>query len=262
MGIVFDMKQVVIDDLLVCYIDEGKGPVVLFLHGWGDSAATFTEQVKALRNSYRCIAIDLAGFGKSDPPKRAWRLSDYADYIKKICNKLGVSNDLYSVVGHSNGGAIAIKAISASYISPQKLVLLATSGIRPKRTGRAVVTKTIAKAGKILMIAAPKNVRERARRKLYTTIGSDYLIAPLLSETFKLVVAEDIRTDAEKIVQPTLLIYGTGDLDTPLEAVGTVLQRQIKGSQLIAIDGIGHFVQRDAPGEVNKAITKFLGTKQ
>ena len=48
--------------------DEGKGQPVLFLHGNPDSADMWSGVIERLKDKYRCIAIDLPGFGRSEAP--------------------------------------------------------------------------------------------------------------------------------------------------------------------------------------------------
>jgi len=51
------------------YIDEGHGDILLFVHGTPSWSFDFRHIIKALRSSFRCIAIDHIGFGLSDKPE-------------------------------------------------------------------------------------------------------------------------------------------------------------------------------------------------
>ena len=51
------------------YIDEGSGPVLLFVHGTPSWSFEYRNCIKELRSSYRCIAVDHIGFGLSDKPE-------------------------------------------------------------------------------------------------------------------------------------------------------------------------------------------------
>jgi haloalkane dehalogenase len=71
------------------YVDEGSGPVLLFVHGTPDWSFGFRHLIKALRSTYRCVAIDHLGFGLSDKPAHAdftvaahaRRLQDFIDHL-------------------------------------------------------------------------------------------------------------------------------------------------------------------------------------
>ena len=121
--------QVVVDKLLTHYERIGKGKKVVILHGWGDQAAGLVELSSELAKQYDVIVPDLQGFGGTEMPAEAWDLNNYVAFITQFLQKLGSIN-VYAYIGHSNGGAIAIRGLSSSRLSDKKLILLASSGIR------------------------------------------------------------------------------------------------------------------------------------
>lgn len=248
--------QIIIDNLMTSYSVAGKGPVVLFLHGWGDNKETFSTLSNELSGSYHVVSVDLPGFGATEAPSTAWGLDDYCIWVANFIKKLKVDS-VYAVIGHSNGGAIAIKSLSGQYIDSKKLILLASSGIRTKDSVKKIINNMIAKIGKAITIFLPKNQKQILRRKMYRSMGSDITVAPHMEETFKNVVAEDIVAQTKNINIPTLIIYGDDDTYTPPE-FGRELSENIKDSKLIIVPNAGHFIQKDAPEVVNSAIRKFL----
>ena len=62
----FDSKWMEIDNEVIHYIDEGSGPVLLIIHGTPEWLFGYRDLIKDLRKSFRCVAIDLLGFGLSD----------------------------------------------------------------------------------------------------------------------------------------------------------------------------------------------------
>jgi haloalkane dehalogenase len=60
------------------YIDVGKGPVILFLHGNPTSSYLWLNIIPYILSDYRCIAPDLIGFGKSDNPEISYQFEDHA----------------------------------------------------------------------------------------------------------------------------------------------------------------------------------------
>lgn len=249
--------QAVVQNLLTCYETTGKGRVLLLLHGWGDSLRTYDKLIADLSNRFQVIRLDLPGFGQTQPPHEAWNLDNYADFVRDFLIKVQVK-EVFAIVGHSNGGALAIRAIAKGELSPEKLVLLASSGVRDTAKVKKVLTKTVAKTGKVATFWLPKSTRQKLQKKLYGTIGSEMLDNPHLEETFKLTVRQDIQRDAVKITIPTLLIYGDQDKATPLESVGKQLNTRIAGSYLKIIPGADHFVHQVATTEVSKDIQEFL----
>ncbi|HSX35733.1 MAG TPA: alpha/beta hydrolase [Patescibacteria group bacterium] len=248
--------QVVVDSLLTSYAAQGKGKTLLLLHGWGDSARGLAALQAQLAKRYRVIALDVPGFGGSQAPNGVWGLTDYAEFTAHFLAKID-KTDVHAVVGHSNGGAIAICGVSSGQLKPAKLVLLASAGIRGEYVGRMKALRYLTKAGKALTIPLPKSVKQQLRKKVYQTVGSDMLVAEHLQETFKKVVGDDVRVEAAKIAVPTLLIYGDQDQATPLW-YGEAFHQAITGSTLRVLNGAGHFVHVDRLAEVVHSIEEFL----
>lgn len=248
--------QVIVDSLLTHYETLGKGRVVLLLHGWGDSGAGLRNLQVVLAKKYKVITLDLPGFGGSQAPGSAWGLDEYARFAAGFLAKIDAGK-LLAVVGHSNGGAVAVRGLARGVLAADKLVLLASAGIRGEYKGRVKALRLVAKAGKALTAPLPKSIKERLRRKVYTTVGSDMLVAEHLQETFKKIVEDDVRADAARLKFPTLLVYGDQDEATPL-SYANILHKAIKGSRLEVLPGAGHFVHNDQPEKVTRLITEFL----
>lgn len=248
--------QVVVNSILTNYSCTGEGETILLLHGWGDNLSTFNKLSKELTKKYKVIALDLPGFGNTQAPQTTWDLDDYTHFVNDFLKKINVL-DIYSLIGHSNGGAIAIRGLSTGVLNSKKLVLLASSGIRVKKSLKKYAFKAAAKLGKVASFALPRQTRESLRKRLYRSAKSDMLAVEHLQETFKRVVVQDIQPDAKKIDLPTLLVYGQGDTDTPV-FFGVQLHRLIKNSDLKVLVGAGHFVHQDQPDIVATDIEKFL----
>lgn len=248
--------NIVVDNLLIRYDLTGKGKLVLLLHGWGDSGAGLHDLQKQLAKDYQVLVLDLPGFGASQAPADVWNLDNYAECVAHTLHKLKLDN-LYAVIGHSNGGALAIRALSLSLLKPKKLVLLAASGIRTGNSAKRVILKIIAKTGNLATIWMPPRYRQALRKSLYGAAGSDMLVVPQLQETFKKTVRQDVQTDAVRIKIPTLLIYGDSDRAVPLTD-GQKYNELIEGSKLEVLKDTGHFVHTEKPEETLKLIEEFL----
>lgn len=248
--------NVVVNNLLTSYSLSGKGKLVLLLHGWGDSAKGLASLQKYLDKDYQVLALDLPGFGATQASKAVWDLDDYARFLQSLLTKLELPQP-YAVAGHSNGGALAIRAASLKCLQPQKIVLLAASGVRTNNKTKRLVLKIIAKTGDIATIWMPERYRQALRKSLYGAAGSDMLVAPHLQDTFKKTVRQDVQADAVVINVPTLLIYAADDDAIPV-ADGKQYHRLIKDSQLEIIPEAGHFVHNDQPEKVQALIGYFL----
>lgn len=247
--------QVIVSDLVVNYSRQGKGRQLLVLHGWGDSSASWQKFVNSLAKNYDVIVPDLPGFGGSQSPPVVWGLNEYAQTMAAFIQKLGLKP--YAILGHSNGGAIAIRGLAGQLFTADKLVLLASAGIRGEYKGRNKALRLVTKTGKLLSAPLPKTTKRKLRAKVYKTVGSDMLVAEHLQETFKKVVSDDARADAAKLNLPTLLMYGDQDEQTPLR-YGRIYHELIDGSTLEILTGADHFLQLNAEPKVLRLTEEFL----
>jgi pimeloyl-ACP methyl ester carboxylesterase len=247
---------VIVDGYSVEYKKTGSGPVIVMLHGWGDTMSTYDQLVKKLQKDYTIIVLDLPGFGKTDSPKETFNLEKYAQFVHDFVAKIG-EDTVFAYIGHSNGGAILIRGLSSGILSSDKLILLASSGVRSTYNKRKNLLRASAKAAKLMTMVLPESTQMKIKRRVYKKLGSDLFVAELLQETFKKVVSEDVVHDAAMIIQPTLLIYGSADRATPVK-YGEMFAKQIENSDLKIVDGADHFLHHTHSEKVNKLVLDFL----
>lgn len=248
--------QVVVDSLLIQYTRQGSGPTLVIVHGWADRADAWRPVIDWLAENFDVIVPDLPGFGGSEAPHEPWGLDEYARLVGHFLDKLGVQS--YVLAGHSNGGAISIRGTATGALCPDRLVLIASAGIRTTDKGRKLLLKSIAKAGKVLTSPLPAASRQRLRGVLYEKAGSDMLVAPHMEATFKRIVTDDIQDDARTITVPTLLLYGENDVATPV-MYGEQLRQLIPHATLETVGGAGHFVHLEATDVIVRSILEFTG---
>jgi pimeloyl-ACP methyl ester carboxylesterase len=249
--------QAVVNGLLTSYESRGNGKqTILLMPGWGDSLATFRGLQTELAKKFTTVSVDLPGFGASAAPQQVWGLDEYAQFVDSFLKKIGVKRP-HVIIGHSNGGAVAIRGLSQNTLTTDKLVLIGSAGIRDQQKGKKTALKIIAKTGKAVTFWLPTRTKQKLRQKLYTAAGSDMFVVPHLEETFKKTVSQDVQTDAKKLTAPTLLIYGDQDTSTP-PVYGEIFHNHINGSTLEVIANAGHFVHHDQPETVAKLITEFI----
>ena len=247
--------KIIINNLAIDYSDQGDGPIILFLHGWKDNSRTFDPLIPFLPN-FRIVRMDLPGFGNSETPDASWNLNDYIDLVKNFIKKLNLNID--ALVGHSFGGRIIIKGLAGKNIEAEKAVLIGSAGISKTNTAKNFLFRLTAKIGKILTLIPPLIFWKRQiRQKFYNKIGSDYLNAGALRNTFLNIIGEDLSAAAKKITIPTLLIWGDCDTQTPVND-GKKLNTLINGSRLEIIIGAGHFPHQENPEKVSNLIKNFI----
>ena len=86
--------------------DQGDGPAILMVHGWGQTGGCFSPLVERLQNGHRAITIDLAGHGKAKAADGPYTFSRYCNDIAGVVDRLGVAKQ-YHLLGWSMGGSIA-----------------------------------------------------------------------------------------------------------------------------------------------------------
>lgn len=90
----------------VRYVDTGRGPAVVLLHGFASSLETWDTVVPALAKDHRVIALDLKGFGWTDRPEGDYSAQAEAQLVFALLDARGV--DRVAVVAHSWGASIAL----------------------------------------------------------------------------------------------------------------------------------------------------------
>lgn len=246
--------QIIINNLLINYYQIGQGRKhVLFLHGWRSNGSVWSQITQKLQDEDLSLyALDLPSFGESPQAKKDLTLGDYTGVVKDFIGKKALGK--VTIVGHSFGGRIGIK-LAASYPEiVEKLVLVDSAGINLNRQ-KISFTKFVSKFFKPFF--QPKFM-QGLRKKIYEKLGAeDYLATPELKNTFLNIINEDLTENLAKINQPTLLIWGANDKETPLEVEKDMRQR-IANSQEVILDGAGHFSFMDKPDSFCAAIKTFI----
>ncbi len=248
--------KLIIQNIATEYTDEGSGPVILCLHGWKDSLHTFDSLKPALLKKGRVIALDLPGFGETGNPPGAWQVNDYVQFVANFLQKMNVDADF--LVGHSFGGRVIIKGLGEGKLRAKKVVLIAAAGIVPEKTWRSRLVAIVSRVAAVFFRIPPFHfLRNKIRTIFYKIIGSDYLNAGALQETFVKIIAEDLSDYARRITIPTLLIWGKHDKATPL-ATAEKLHALIPDSRLEVFPDAAHFVHHEKAVEVGSLIEGFL----
>jgi pimeloyl-ACP methyl ester carboxylesterase len=236
----------------------GEGSPLLLLHGWGASAELFAPIINALQPGRRLIVPDLPGFGGSEPPPVPWSAHEYALWTAKLLDRLGV--DRADVIGHSNGGRIAL-VLAATYPDRiGKLVLTGSAGIRPRHGvryhARVRGYKVLRWLGRSRTL--PAALRNAARVRAEKRGSDDYRAASgTMRGTLVRLVNDDLRGMLPRVAAPALLIWGDNDVETPL-ADGRIMERLIPDAGLVIFAGAGHYAYLEQPARFCKIVDLFL----
>jgi haloalkane dehalogenase len=118
----FKSRFLEIDGSQVHYVDEGQGPVFLMLHGNPTWSFVYRHLISALSSDFRCIAVDLPGFGLSRASNNfSYLPNDQTTIISKFLEALDIKNA--TLVAHDWGGPIGLAAMVENPTRITKLCL-------------------------------------------------------------------------------------------------------------------------------------------
>jgi pimeloyl-ACP methyl ester carboxylesterase len=275
------MPFVNVDSNTSVYVeDTGResdvGKTVLFVHGWPLSHKMFEYQFMELhKNGYRCVGIDLRGFGRSDKPWTGYDYDIFADDIKQVMTALNLQK--VTLVGFSMGGAIVMHYV-AKYFSElvSKVVFMgAAAPCFTKREGYpygleksacdALITqslqdrpKMVTDFGKIFFSNENSQSKEMAEWLFSINMkASPYATVQCLQELRD----ADLRNDMKLVNQrnlPVAIFHGVHDKICPFD-FAKVMNEGINGSKIVQFHESGHGLNIEEKEKANEELIKFIG---
>ncbi len=216
------------------------------MHGYLSSGVAFYPQIKFFERDYQVFYPDFKGFGNNLGMEYPYSLDDYVGDLIEYMDKNRIVHP--HVVAHSFGGRVALKLASQNPEVFDKLVLTGCAGLKPK--------KTLKKTAKKLVFNLLKNFVDKQRLKGF--YSSDYLsLDPIMQKSFIKIISEQLDYCLEKIKNPTLILFGEKDDQTPIY-MAKKLHSAIANSRLIIFEDAGHFCFLDKPIKFNTEVREFL----
>jgi 4,5:9,10-diseco-3-hydroxy-5,9,17-trioxoandrosta-1(10),2-diene-4-oate hydrolase len=262
-GVPVEQKTVHAGNIKTNYLEAGKGQPLIFLHGAGAGAVTWYKTIGPLSSHFHVIAPDVVGYGESDKPSAPYDRPYFSAWLKDFADELGVEKA--SVVGNSQGGAIAIQYTLDNPHKVDRLVLVGSGGL-----GKGIPPGAF--LGFLWLNMLPSNMASKwmARYLFYNPKSADEAYRKYSVEVCRMpggnrvffqgrgravspIPAEELR----KISQPTLIIWGREERFFPL-AHAEAAHEAIPNSQLHVIPKAGHLPFIDQPELFNDALIKFL----
>jgi pimeloyl-ACP methyl ester carboxylesterase len=280
-------------------LDEGPrdAPVLIFLHGFPDSHRTWRHQIAHFSDRFRCIAPDQRGYRGSSKPKGVENYTP--DKLIGDIFLLAAALDLgkFTIVGHDWGGAIAWgvaligqgtgrveRAVIANAPHPTIFPKLLYTNRQQRqasqyfRTFRDPASDALVEQfglGGVLLKAfgeTPENPRmEPEERAALLADWENREAAIAMLNWYRASPMEVLDMDAPyqlpsgytpvpipKLTIPTLVIWAMDDIALPPANLDG-MDELIDDLTVVKVPGSGHFVQWEAPDEVNAAMDAFLG---
>jgi len=250
--------------------DWGTGKPIVFVHGLPLSYLNWEYQIAQLAPmGYRCIGIDLRGFGQSDKPYGTYSFDVFADDLKTVLDTLNVQGA--TLVGHSMGSGVALNyaARHGQHISKLMLAGAATPCLTkrpdfPQGAPRAVFDKQLLGLSNDRPAALAAFSSAFFYKKVspqfqawFTSLGqaaSPYAHA----ECLKLLRDADQRPLMSTVSVPTLIVHGVHDLIAPFSITGAVLAKGIPGARLDTFAESGHGLFIDEKDRFNSTLVTFV----
>jgi haloalkane dehalogenase len=260
------------------YVMQGKGPILLFLHGWPTNALLWQAQMTYFSQKYRTVAIDWLGFGKSDKPTdHHYTFSTQKEILSILIDELLKKEEKISLVAHDIGGPPAILWASENQARVQQFILLNTV-LYPFSTPMdqmshflfsIPILKSImaSRFGLIMIMHSIGKIRNRSvNRKIRVILNAhiDLKKAPVLQtilEPLKAGKKQEFQYLAAQFKALKInrhLIIAKGD---PLcYAHIKKLHEENPAVPADVMEHCGHYIPIEQPEELNALLTKVLGS--
>lgn len=231
---------------------------LVFIHGAGDSARAWREQVAYFGS--RAHAIDLPGHGQrpDNLPEDA-SVADYARAVHAILrDELQLARPI--LAGHSLGGLIALQ-LGLDMASQLAGLILIGTGAR-MRVLPALLEAARAQPGEALRSLKDLSLSAESDPALSARLPGEQP-APGPGMLYRDLAACNSFDVMDRLANlrglPTLIICGAQERNAPVK-YSQYLHTHIPGSTLKIVADAGHYVQREQPAEVNRAIARWLGS--
>ena len=278
----FATEQVSIHGYRVCFRRGGAGPVLLLLHGIGDSSRTWIPAMRLVQRGYTVLAPDLPGHGSSSSPLGDYSLGSHASSVRDLLDLLGIER--VTVVGHSFGGGVAMQFAYQFPSRCERMVLVDAGGLG-REVNWILRLATVPAAEYVMPVLFPVLMRRwgdpvarflRAwgiRNGRAAEVWRSYrsLTDPGNRAAFVRTARAVIDPGGQSVsaanrlylvaLMPTLIVWGGQDKIIPLVHAWQA-HEAVPGSRLEVIEGAGHAPHTEDPVRFAEILVDFCRTTE
>lgn len=248
-----------------------EAPTVVLVHGIGAGARDWSGLTAVLAQDFQVISFDLPGFGRSSKGNEQYTPKNYAAFIRHVVEQR-VHKRPFFLVGHSLGGAIALRYAALYPQDVQALVLADVPGI----LHHLAYSRYLGYLGIDFLPKIYRGQNDHLSNLMGTVFSKlqwakpapeIILVTPRLRQNFLsadpariaglALVVEDFSADLGRVQAPTLVLWGGRDELAPLRN-GRVLSANLPQAQLEVFETSGHTPMDDVPDRFNQRVVAFL----
>jgi len=272
-------QHIEVQGIRLHYVDVGKGPTIVLLHGANASLRDFSTSIlDDLAINYRVIAFDRPGYGYSERPSDGWPdPGRQANLIHEALRIIGAEKP--TIVGHSWAGSVVLAYILNHPEDVQGGVLLA-GAVNPWKSGVSwpVIAAGVPVVGEFFSATIVFPLGQFLLDSLISgvfypdTPTPDYktktgAILALRPGAFQ-ASAEDVRMLSKylenqssrygEIEGPILLVTGESDTIVPAWNHADLLAKRLSKAKIVELQGAGHALHHSRTTEVVRLISNFV----
>lgn len=269
------LRDIEVDGARVRFVDMGTGdePPLLLVHGIAGCWQHWLENIAPLSRQRRVLAIDLPGFGSSDPLPQTPTITTLARHIDAFCERLGIGSVV--AVGNSMGGYISAELALRHPERVDRLVLVDAAGLSIVRANQwhlPPLVRLLSALGTSAPLAERRALRRLRVRHLAlcaivrhpTRLAMDVVCeqidgtgVPAFGACMTAMRRYDFAASLPQINCPTLVVFGENDALVPLRDAYEFV-RLIPNSNLVVLPDTGHLPMLERPRTFNDAVRAFV----
>jgi haloalkane dehalogenase len=276
-GFGFEPRYLMHDELRMHYIDEGRGEPILLLHGEPTWSFLYRKVIGELQGSFRCVAPDYFGFGRSDKPvDRDWYSYDrHYESIAAFVEQLDLQG--LTVVVQDWGGPIGFRLCVEQRDRIARLVVLNTGiGARAPNEEwlrfQAFMRRVDLDidAAQLLRLSLVQPVDDTVlaaynapfpTRESRTGIAAFPELVATTSDHPSAAAMLSVRDRLRSFDAPALVLFSDSDPIFSRHAAEAIAELLPNAELDPPVEGAGHFLQEDRGEVVGARIAEWVSSK-